>query len=69
MSTRFKLEEHIMQCWRTGDDIQLLGDHADSLTQDELLNAIIGIAGLHEMRMKQLFRTFETMIAEMKPAE
>lgn len=66
MKTRFDLEDNIMQCWRTGDDIKLILDNVENLNQDGIMNALIGVESLHEMRMNQLFRTFEALVANQQ---
>lgn len=60
---RFKLEDAIMQCWTTKEDLMLLakryGDHPEPMTEDEVVNAIHGIAALHELRCDDLFNVFK----------
>lgn len=63
MKTRFDLEDDIMQCWRTSDDIKIILDNLEGASEDTLMNSLIGLETLHEMRMQRLFRTFSAMIA------
>lgn len=61
MNTHFTLEDAIMASWQTASDIDtLLGHYGDhTMTEDEIMNALIGISALHEMRMSKLFSVFE----------
>jgi len=58
------LEEHIMQAWSTSEDIdiliEILGDQ--ELDEDTLMNALIGIKTLHDMRCTKLFNEFENIV-------
>ena len=60
---RIKLEQAIMQCWNTKEDLELFGkrfgDHPETMTEDEVLNVIYGIMAVHEMRCEELFRTYQ----------
>jgi len=62
MNTRIDLESAIMTAWQTADDIDLLfkhyGDHPTPMTEDDVLNALLGIKVLHEMRMEKLMDTY-----------
>jgi len=60
----YNLEQKIMNCWGTKDDLDLLY-HAildGSVVEDELPSIIIGISTLHELRCKSLFETYEANI-------
>lgn len=61
---RLDLEEQIQSCWNTKDDIDLLVDTIDSkgLTTDQVRDALIGIAQLHEMRCQRAFDTFSSLV-------
>lgn len=63
---RFDLEESIMSCWGTKEDIDLISARVledEELSPDSLTNALVGLAELHEMRCKRLFEIFEAMIS------
>jgi hypothetical protein len=63
---RFDLEEAIMSCWGTKEDIQLVSERVledDELSQDSLANVLTGMAEMHDMRCKKLFEIFEEMIS------
>ena len=68
--TRFDLEQEIMGCWHIVDDLQVLLDKWDSITEDEKLNIIIGLSSLYQLKFDAMFRTFETCIhnKEFKPS-
>jgi hypothetical protein len=63
---RFKLEDSIMSCWSTKEDMDLISSRIledDDLSKDSLSNALTGLAEIHEMRCRRLFETFEEMIS------
>lgn len=64
MTDRFELENNIMSCWNTADDIKLLADQISNkgMSEDEIKNALLGILSLHEMRCQKLMDTFEDLI-------
>lgn len=64
MTDRFELENNITSCWNTKDDIDLLLDAISNkgMTEDQIKNALLGIASLHEMRCQKLMDTFEDLI-------
>ena len=53
--THFDLENAIMQCWQTSDDLELFfryhGDAEKPMTEDEVANTILGIQLLNKMRI------------------
>lgn len=58
---RFDLEQEIMGCWAVVDDIKLLyeefGDN--SMTNDKVMNLLLGIHELYALKFDRMFRTFE----------
>ena len=52
------LEDAIYVAWRTSDDLEMFfkhyGDHPKPMTEDEVLNMILGLKMLHDMRMENL---------------
>jgi hypothetical protein len=62
--TRFELENAIMSCWNTCEDIKLVSSKVleGGMTEDELSNALIGIEQLHDMRCEKVFEIFEDLI-------
>lgn len=59
---RFDVEQCIMTAWGTGDDLSLILDHWDELSEDEKMNAIMGLIELHDMRCNKLFKAFEAAL-------
>ena len=62
MNPKVDLESAIMLAWQTGEDLELLfkhyGDHPVPMSEDEVLNALLGIKTLHDMRMEALMDTY-----------
>ena len=58
MNPKVDLESAIMLAWQTSEDIDLLfkhyGDHPVPMSEDEVLNVLLGIKVLHDMRMERL---------------
>ena len=60
MSKLYDLEPMIMDCWRVCNDLEVVfkqvgdGDH----TEDELMNALIGMQQLYEWKFEQLFNKY-----------
>ena len=58
MNPKIDLESAIMLAWQTSEDIDLLfkhyGDHPVPMSEDEVLNVLLGIKVLHDMRMERL---------------
>ena len=63
---RFDLEEAIMRCWQTADDLSFLTeqmfDAPTPMSEDETLNVLIGLSTLHSARCQRLFDVFEAML-------
>ena len=61
---RFELEDAIMACWHTSDDLKLVTQQilegADD--KDNLANALIGIQELHNLRCQRVFDIFSTLV-------
>ncbi len=61
-----ELEEKIISCWNTTSDIELLMrqqfDGKEPMSEDDIMNAMIGIITLHDMRCSELFETYEQCI-------
>ena len=49
------LEDAIMQCWQTSDDLELFfkyhGDAPKPMTEDEVANGLLGLKLLNDMRI------------------
>ena len=62
MNPKIDLESAITLAWQTSDDLELLfkhyGDHPVPMSEDEVLNALLGIKTLNDMRMEALMDTY-----------
>ena len=58
-NTLIDLEDKIVAAWRTVDDLDTLYHSSESLSEDQLMNVLIGVREFHELRMKDLWRVFE----------
>ena len=65
---RFELEQRIMETWQTADDIKLIfemySDRPERMSEDELMNLLIGLNHLHTLRSQKLFDVFETLVGD-----
>jgi len=59
MKDTFELEQAIMNCWHVVDDIKTVTNHAQKLSQDDLLNALIGLSTVYQLKFEDLFGEFE----------
>jgi len=61
---RFTLEEMIMACWHTADDLELAAAAFLDGTEDidALHTTLAGIASMHKLRCQKLWDVFETLI-------
>lgn len=66
MYDRFDLEQALMACWQTVDDLKLLHEMVmeDTLDTDKIANAVMGIELLHEMRCKKTMDIFEYVVSD-----
>lgn len=67
MNNTFDLEDKIMKCWSITDDIDLVADvvgeeYMAPETKDKLLNLLIGMREMYNIRFNNLFDTFENMV-------
>lgn len=63
---RFDLEGRIMECWSTKDDLLLVweGSEKEGLDLDGVVNAVVGLSEMHDLRCKRLWEVFEAMVGE-----
>tara|TARA_R110000823_G_scaffold273354_1_gene392391 strand:+ start:40 stop:276 length:237 start_codon:yes stop_codon:yes gene_type:complete len=63
MTKLYDLEPHIMDCWMVCNDLEIvfkqIGDGEHDPTQDEMMNALIGMQQLYQWKFEQLFNKFE----------
>ena len=63
MKTRFDLEQEIMSCWNVTTDLEVIY-HAEHLyeDQDAMMNALLGLKTLYELKFDKLWKTFEECV-------
>ena len=63
---RFDMEQAIMNCWNVVEDIKLISQMRDmrELSEDELMNALLGLETLYHFKFEILFNGFERMIKD-----
>ena len=63
MSKLYDLEPHIMDCWSVCNDLESvfkqIGDGERDPTQDEMMNALMGMQQLYQWKFEQLFFKYE----------
>lgn len=67
-SSRFELEQALTACWGTKEDLEMVYEEAlegDS-SKEDLANALLGLARLHDMRSAKAFRIFEELVKSGK---
>ena len=66
MTQLYDLEQPIMDCWSVCDDLETMyrqiGDGERDPTQDELINALIGMRQLYQWKFEQLFDKYEQVL-------
>lgn len=69
----FDLEQEIMVCWNVVDDIKLLYNHfgdnprfsgLDPKAEDEMMNLLLGLESIYQLKFEKLFGTFENVCRE-----
>jgi hypothetical protein len=61
-NTVIDLEEKIMAAWQTISDINLVYYAMEDMSEDERMNAMLGLKELGEARFKDLWRVFEQFV-------
>ena len=74
MDKIFDLEQQIMGCWSVVDDIDMLYKHFgdnpkfegrwNAEAEDEMMNLMIGLKALYQLKFEKLFETFEEHCGE-----
>ena len=67
MSDRFDFEQQIQKCWLVTDDIYELAEGVleHNLDQDQIVNALMGIKQLYELKFNKLWDLFEHPIMDI----
>lgn len=66
LDKRFELEQDIMNTWQVVDDINTVYHRSDTLTEDQLMNVLLGIKELYQLKFEKLFDTFEKYVEEQE---
>ena len=65
MTKLYELETHIMDCWSVCNDLETvfkqIGDGERDITEDEMMNALMGMQQLYQWKFEQLFYKFEVI--------
>ena len=68
MNKMYELEPMIMDCWHVCDDLKVvfrqIGDGEREPTQDELMNALMGVEKLYQWKFEQLFNKYEDLLRD-----
>ena len=64
MTARFDLEQDILNVWRITDDLNLLYDKFDILSEDQRMNMLLGIIEMYNLKFEKTWATFEEVIKE-----
>ena len=64
MKERFVLEERIMDAWHIFDDLKVLRDNADDLSEDEFYTIFNGLLNLGDLKMQMLWKSFEKCVQD-----
>jgi hypothetical protein len=68
--TRFDLEEDIMSCWQVTEELKVVLDalghdpvfkDMDAAYSDKLMNLLIGMKAMNELKFNKLFNTFSAV--------
>jgi hypothetical protein len=66
MIDRFQLEQEMFQCWSVVEDLDLLLAQCEKIEDaevaDHIMNIVLGIRVVSEMRFQKMFSTFEDLV-------
>jgi len=70
MTKLYDLEPHIMDCWSVCNDLETvfrqIGDGERDPTQDELMNALMGLQQVYQWKFEQLFFKYEQCLTQLR---
>ena len=69
MTNVFDLEQKILRCWSLKEDLDAIVDRlveCDSVEKDEMVNALVGLSVLHDIRCSNLFNAYEIILKQQK---
>jgi len=61
---KFELEQAIMDAWHVVDDIDTVYHRGDILNEDQMMNLLLGLKELYQLKFEKLFDTFEEYTRE-----
>lgn len=64
MTDRFDLEQDIMNCWNVVEDIKTIYDRIDYTDQDQVMNSLLGLQTLYQMKFEKMWETFEKLVID-----
>lgn len=73
LDIKFELEQSIMQCWNVVDDLKMLYEYVgddpffkgmDPKHEDKLMNMLLGLTELYQLKFEKCFSNFETLLKE-----
>ena len=62
------LHDSIMSAWHTVDDIRSLIKSAENMNEDQMMNALLGLEIFADMRLQELFDTYEHVFHNQRVA-
>jgi len=65
MTTRFDLEEQILECWNVVTDLKVIAtEEFNASSEDAQQNAVNGLISLYDIKFQRLFHTMETLVRD-----
>lgn len=71
MADRFDLEQALMDCWHTADDIETIltsVESGDPPSHSKLIFLLQGLKELHSLRAERAFEIFEDLLVTLEPS-
>ena len=62
------LHDSIMSAWHTVDDLRSLIKSAENMNEDQMINALLGLEIFADMRLQELFDTYEQIFHNQRVA-
>jgi hypothetical protein len=63
---RFDLEQEILDCWGITDDLDVIISSEQLNLNDDILNILIGLKQLYQLKFERTFQTFEGLVSQHK---
>jgi hypothetical protein len=61
---RFDLEQEILDCWHIVDDLDVVINSEQLNLNDDMLNILIGLKQLYQLKFERTFQTFEQLVSK-----